>query len=147
MNCTASSGRKKKPVYLATAVDRASRCIIGWCVVWERTTEALQEMIDAAPPAEHYFSDGFHTYFDLCYWGEHQVAPGKSETYSVEGTNADLRHYLARLARSSRCFSRCLHALRRAVELFVHFYNERQLRKRARPKYPAYIIDSIPIRV
>ena len=147
MSWTASSGRKKKPVYLATAVDRASRCIIGWCVVCERTTKALPQMIDAAAPAERYFSDGFHPYFDLCYWGAHQVAPGKSETYSVEGTTADLRHYLARLARSSRCFSRCIDALRRAIELFVHFYNARQLGKRARPKYPAHLIDSLPIRV
>jgi insertion element IS1 protein InsB len=49
----------------------------------------------------------------------------KSQTSSVEGTNADLRHYLARLARRSRCFSRCLEALRRAVDLFVRFYNAR----------------------
>jgi len=147
MNSTASSGAKKKPVYLATAVDRATRCIVGWCVVWERTTEALQLMLDASPPAARYFSDGFNTYFDLCYWGAHAVAPGKSETYSVEGANADLRHYLARLQRSSRCFSRCIYALRRAVELFIHFYNQRQLRKRARPQYPAHIIDPLPIRV
>jgi IS1 family transposase len=104
-------------------------------------------MIDATLPAEQYFSDGFHTYFDLCYWGTHSVAPGKSETYSVAGTNADLRHYLARLARSSRCFSRCIHALWRAIELFVHFYNRRQVRKRAHPKYPAHIIDPLPMRV
>jgi hypothetical protein len=71
----------------------------------------------------------------------------KSQTYSVEGTNADLLYYLARLARSSRCFSRCIYALRRAVELFVHFYNECQLRKRTRPQYPAHIINSIPMRV
>lgn len=147
MRCSPSSGRKKKAAYIVTAVDRATRCIVGWAVVWERTTQALQQMIDAAPPAGQYFSDGFHTYFDLCYWGTHAVAPGKSQTYSVEGANADLRHYLARLQRASRCFSRCIHALKRAVELFIHFYNERQLRKRARPKYPAHIIDSIPIRV
>lgn len=137
-------GSKKRPVYLATAVDRATRCLVGWCVVWTRTTEELQLMLDAAPPAARYFSDGLHTYFDLCYWGAHAVAPGKSETYSVKGTNADLRHYLAR---SSRCFSRCIHALRRAVELFVHFYNHRQPRKRARPQYPAHIIDPLPMRV
>ena len=143
MNSTASSGAKKKPVYLATADDRATRCIVGWCVVWERTTGALQQMLDAAPPAARYFSDGFHTYFDLCYWGAHAVAPGKSETYSVEGTNADLRHYLARLQRSSRCFSRCIHALRRAVELFVWCWNRRQSRKQQHPRYPSHVIDFV----
>lgn len=61
----------------------------------------------------------------------------KSQTYSVEGTNADLRHYLARLTRRSRCFSRCIHALTRAVDPFVRFYNARQLKKRKYPRYPA----------
>jgi len=61
----------------------------------------------------------------------------KSETYSVEAVNADLRHYPARLGRRSRCFSRCIRALRRAVDLFVRCYNARQLRKRKYPQYPA----------
>jgi IS1 family transposase len=118
-----------------------------WLEEISATLPALQAMIDATPSALCYFSDAFSTYFDLCYWGTHQVAPRKLQTYSVEGTNADLRHYLARLARSSRCFSRCIHAWRRAVALFVHFYNQRQLRKRARPQYPAHIIDPLPIRL
>jgi hypothetical protein len=67
----------------------------------------------------------------------------KSETYSVEGTNADLRHYLARLARRSRCFSRCLNALTRAVGLFMLFYNARQLRRRQYPRYPAPLAIAI----
>ena len=57
----------------------------------------------------------------------------KSRTYSVEAVNADLRHYLARLGRRSRC----IHALRRAVDLFVRCYNARQLKKRKCPRYPA----------
>lgn len=67
----------------------------------------------------------------------------KSETYSVEAVNADLRHYPARFGRRSRCFSRCIHALRRAVDLFVRGYNARQLRKRKYPHYPAYLATSI----
>ncbi len=54
---------------------------------------------------------------ELCYWGTHTAMKDKSETYSVEGENADLRHYLARLARKSRCFSRSLEAL-----LFMRCY-------------------------
>jgi hypothetical protein len=61
----------------------------------------------------------------------------KSQTYPVEGTNADLRHYPARLARRSRCFSRRIRALTGAVDLFVRRYNARQIRKRKYPKYPA----------
>lgn len=81
----------------------------------------MQSVIDAAPHAQSYFSDAFNTYRELCWWGTHQAMSNKSQTYSVEGDNADLRHYLARLARKSRCFSRCIRALRRAVDLFVYF--------------------------
>jgi len=38
-------------------------------------------------------------------------------------------------------------ALRRAVDLFVHFYNRRQLRKQQFPRYPAHIIDPLSAHV
>jgi IS1 family transposase len=110
----------------------------------ERTIEILQSVVDAAPQAENYYTDGFLMYQDLSYWGAHKMLLDKSETYSVEGGNADLRHYLARLQRTSRCFSRCLRALQRGVELFVYFYNERQMKKRRQPKYPAYLAEDLP---
>ena len=96
----------------------------------------MQAVVDQAPAAR-YFSDGFNGYPTLLYThGPHQVARGKSQTYSVESVNADLRHYLARLGRRSRCFSRCIEALRRAVRVFVFCHNQRQLWRRQRPKYP-----------
>jgi len=109
---------------------------MSWRVVTERTAETMQPVIDDAPAAFQYCTDGFSTYETLNYHrGLHLVAPGKSQTYSVEGGNAELRHYLARLAKKSRCFSRSLEALRRAITLFVHCWNRRQLYKR---RYPAY---------
>ena len=120
-----------------TIVDRATRCVVAWAVCTSRTPELMQSVVDAAPHAENYYSDAFNTYRELCWWGRHQVMYDKSQTYSVEGTNADLRHYLARLGRRSRCFSRCINALTRAVDLFVRFYNARQLKKHKCPRYPA----------
>jgi hypothetical protein len=86
----------------------------------------MQSVIDAAPHARRYFSDAFNTYRELCYWGEHRATYDKSESSSVEGDNAELRHYLVRFARCPRCFSKCIGALRRAVELFVWCWNWRQ---------------------
>ena len=137
-------GKEKNKAYIVTAVDRQTHTIVGFAVCRERTVEILQSVIDAAPKAENYYTDGFLMYQDLSYWGNHKMLKDKSETYSVEGGNSDLRHYLARLARSSRCFSRCYKALARAVELFVYFYNQRQLRKRRLPKYPAYLAENLP---
>ena len=127
-----------------TAVDRATRCILSYDVVWERTWYAWQETIARAAPAQQDYSDAFPTYETLVYYpGRHAVAPGKSQTYSVEADNAELRHYLARLGRRSRCFSRSLAALRRAVTLFVHAWNRRQLHKRAFPRYAAHVSDFV----
>jgi IS1 family transposase len=93
-------------------------------VVEARSTEALQGVVAQAPRAQAYFSAECATYGELVYGDAAYTARlDKSETYSVEGGNADLRHYLARLARTSRCFSRCLEALRRALKLFVWAYN------------------------
>ena len=108
----------------------------------ERTYEVMQAMLDRSPQAKRYFSDAFSTYEALVYYpGKHKALPNKSQTYSVEAVNAELRHYLARLARKSRCFSRSLLALWRSVKLFVFAWNRRQLHKRAFPKYPAYLRD------
>ena len=100
-----------------------------------------------ATSAHRYFSDGFATYAQLLYPGTHAVAPGKSQTFSVEGDNAELRHYLARLGRRNRCFSRCLWALGRAVALFVYAWNKRQRFKRAFPKAPAPVCDFVTDRI
>ena len=119
-----------------TMVDRATRCITGWTVVWERSETALQQLLDAAPYATAYYTDGFTLYQAGIYAGAHHAMTDKSQTYSVEADNAELRHYLARLARRSRCFSRSIHALRNAVKLFVFAWNRRQLVKRQFPAYP-----------
>jgi IS1 family transposase len=97
-------------------VDRQTRCYLGWKVVEERTQQDIQSIVDDAPKAKWYFSDAFEEYAQLWYhFGRYEVSEGKADTYSVEADNAELRHYLARLARKSRCFSRCPHALECAL--------------------------------
>ncbi|MBC8100869.1 MAG: IS1 transposase [Armatimonadetes bacterium] len=115
-----------------------TRCIVGFAVVWERSTEALQTLLDHSVWATHYYSDAFTLYRSGVYAGTHHGLPDKSQTYSVEADNAQLRHYLARLGRQSRCFSRSIEALHEAIQLFVYAWNKRQLYKRAYPRYPAH---------
>ena len=113
-------------------------------MVWERTQQVIQLMVDEAPKAKWYFSDGFDTYARLWYHnGRYEVSQGKNDTYSVEGDNAELRHYLARLARKSRCFSRCPYALHCALKLFVFSFNRRQLHKHIFPNYQAHVKDFV----
>jgi insertion element IS1 protein InsB len=100
--------------------------------------------VEGSPQAAQYDTDDFSTDHTLVYDpGQHAVAPGKSQPYSVEADNAELRHYLARLARKSRCFSRSLDALRWAAKLFVQAWNRRQLHKRAVPRYACHVMDVV----
>ena len=125
-----------------TLVERASSCIVGWRVGQRRDEESLQALLDASPQAGRYYSDGMVSYQGLIYHpGVHSAMSDKSETYRVEGMNAELRHYLARLQRRSRCFSRCAEALRRSVKLFVYAWNRRQLYRRQHPGYPTHLIN------
>lgn len=127
-----------------TFVERKSSCIVGWRVVVERDEDTLQSILDASPQAVWYYSDLFATYKALIYTpGTHTPMPDKSETYRVEGVNAELRHYLARLRRKTRCFSKCLKALFRSLKLFVYAWNRRQLHKQTYPDYPAHLIHFV----
>ena len=110
----------KNRIYILTVADCETRCILGWAVVWTRTQEAMQHVVDQAPKAKWYYSDGFDAYRWLWYhFGRYEVSEGKTNTYSVEADNAELHHYLARLARKSRCFSRCPY---RSNALYVYSF-------------------------
>jgi IS1 family transposase len=127
-----------------TAVERQTRCIVGYDVAFDREPARLQRLVDRAPQAAQYYSDDLAGYTNLVYYpGKHRALPDKRETYAVEADNAELRHYLARLARRSRCFTRAIQALRDAIKLFVYAWNRRQLSRRAHPKYPAHLFDFV----
>ena len=94
----------------------------------ERSEHSFQAVIDVAPQASVYYSDEFGIYQSLSYPADsiHIAVRDRSQTYTVESVNADLRTYLARLKRRSRCFTRALDALRTAMTLFVYYYNQAQ---------------------
>lgn len=126
-----------------TIVDRATRCFLGIQAVFHRSQMVGQQLVNQSP-AEQYYSDQYPLYDSLVYRrGYHLSLWDKSETYSVEGNNAELRHYLTRLARRSRCFSRCLDWLNRHLKAFAHAWNRRQLHNRAYPFDKKHVTDFI----
>jgi insertion element IS1 protein InsB len=119
------------------AVARDTELIVGQAVSQERDMETFQALADTLPAAQRSTSDGLAVYAELVWpeGGQHVLSVGKTETHTVESLNANLRTYLARLARSSRCFSRSLEVLRQTVRLFVYHYNQRQRLFLAHPAY------------
>jgi IS1 family transposase len=66
----------------------------------------IQEMVDEASKAKWYYSDAFPIYDNLWgHYGRYEVSEGKTETYSIKGDITEIRHFLARLARSSLLLS------------------------------------------
>ena len=111
----------RQNVYLMTAVSRKPRQIVGFDVAFDKSAERIQGMVDTAPPAKTYYTDNYSAYEDVAYFGERVC--GKSNTFTVESVNADLRHYIPILARRSRCFPRSLETLQAVLDVFVAAYN------------------------
>ncbi len=116
----------------------------GYQVAFDRAPERLQALVDRAPQADQYDSDQYAGNTNVVYSpGHHEALPSTSQTSSVEADNAELRHYLARLARRSRCVTRSIRALRDAIKLFVYAWNRRQLARRAHPQYRYDVRDFV----
>ena len=144
MSCTPYVRQEKNEIYILTIVDRDTRCVLSWDVVLGKNFGSLPEAcLERAPQAKRYYSDAFPVHDTLYYGAPYEMRTDKHETYSVEAVNADLRHYLKRLARKSRCFSRRIQSLAKNMQLFVYCYNHRQLTKRLFPKYSSHLIDFI----
>lgn len=116
--------KARENVYLLTMVSRQPRQIVGFDVAWDKSPERIQAIVDSAPYADEYCTDGFLGYIDVVYPGKHiRNIRDKSDTFTVEGVNADLRHYVPVLRRRSRCFARTLETLYAVIEVFVEAYN------------------------
>jgi len=48
----------------------------------------------------------------------------KAETYTVEGYNSILRHFLARLRRKTKCYTKSLEMLKYSVLLLMNYRNK-----------------------
>lgn len=109
-------------------VCRETRLITGWSVMTERGIENMQQYVDELPPALFHCTDGFSIYKELVWSAESEQLIGvkKERTHTIESSNAQLRTFLARLKRKSRCFSRSLKVLHQILGLFVWYYNRRQ---------------------
>ncbi len=68
-----------------TMAARQSACIVGYRVGFQRTEAIMQAMLDEAPPADVYFSDGFVTYGALFY------APGATSALEIKARRIQSR--------------------------------------------------------
>jgi IS1 family transposase len=115
----------RENVYLMTMISREPRQILGFQVARDKSAWRIQEIVDGAPEAKYYCTDGYLGYIDIVYPGHHiRNVHDKSDTHNVESINADLRHYIPVLRRRSRCFCRSIETLDAVISVFVEAYNK-----------------------
>ena len=120
----------RENVYIMTMVRRNPRQIVGFSVTEEKTSVKIQEIVDSGPEAGKYCTDGYNGYLDVVFPGEHvRNIHDKKDTFTVEGINADLRHFIPLLRRRSRCFARSIETLTAVIDVFVEAYNRFGLAK------------------
>jgi len=115
----------RENIYLMTMINPEPRQIVGFEVVMDKGAAHIQNIVDNAPWAKKYATDGYLGYCDVIFPGEHiRNVHNKKNTHNVESINADLRHYIPVLQRRSRCFCRKLETLQIVIEVFVDAYNQ-----------------------
>ena len=114
---------------MITLVSRDKRQIVGYDIAFDKSRERIQKLVDNSPKASHYYSDAYSAYKEVCYYGAHTSLKNKSQTYTVEGVNSDLRHYIPPLRRKSKCFFRSIDTAKSVFKIFVNAFNNFALHK------------------
>ena len=122
MNFTHSQ-REKNRIYVITLVSRDKRQIVGYDIAFDKSRKRIQNLVDSSPKADRYYSDAYPAYSEILYDGLHTSLKNKSQTYTVEGVNSDLRHYIPPLRRKSKCFFRSIDTMKAVFKIFVYAFN------------------------
>ncbi|KAA6323377.1 hypothetical protein EZS27_027179, partial [termite gut metagenome] len=74
-------------------------------------------------PVSFYCSDYWKSY--EAFIPEEKHLQTKAETFTVEGYNSRIRHYLARFKRKGKCYSKAQHMIDKSLKLlFLKLNNE-----------------------
>ncbi|WP_174624681.1 IS1 family transposase, partial [Candidatus Methylobacter favarea] len=106
-----------KLIHCLYLFSNAGKRFLG-CVLGSRgvaTGEKLWQTL--APMAGEVMTDYWQPYESFVPAGQHTQS--KAETFTVEGYNSLFRHFLARLRRKSKCYSKCQKMLEYSVRLLM----------------------------
>ena len=96
---------------------------MGYDIAFDKSKNRIQNLVDSSPKADKYYSDAYPVYSEILYAGFHTSLKNKSQTYTVEGVNSDLRHYIPPLKRKSKCFFRSIDTMKAVFKIFVYAFN------------------------
>ncbi|MCO5381150.1 MAG: IS1 family transposase [Methanosarcina barkeri] len=113
----------KKYCWIWIAVDRGGKKFIN-CSFGSRGTETGQLLWEKLEKKEigEVMTDHWRVYAEFLPETIHTQS--KAETYTFEGYNSILRHFLARLRRKTKCYTKSLEMLKYSVLLLMKYRNK-----------------------
>ncbi|AKB59921.1 Mobile element protein [Methanosarcina barkeri 227] len=122
MRCTLTSVTKKN-CWIWIAVDRVGKKFIN-CAFGNRGTKTGQRIWEKLKQKEigEVMTDHWRAYAEFL--PENIHTQSKAETYTFEGYNGILRHFLARLRRKTKCYTKSIEMLKYPVLLLMKHRNK-----------------------
>ena len=115
-------GSKKNFCWIWIAVDRYGKRFINF-FIGDRSNETAKEFWETI---KHHQMDSIAS----DYWKPYEsIIPkekhiqSKAETFTVEGYNSLFRHFLARMRRKTKCYSKKMEMLKLSILLLMHHRN------------------------
>ncbi len=118
---------------MITLASRDIREIVGFDIAFDKSRERIQRLVDRSVKARQYYSDSYSADAEVRYEGAYTSLKNKSQVYTVEGVNSNLRHYIPPLRRRSKGFFRSLETAKAVFKIFVNAFN---LFARAKKSFP-----------
>jgi insertion element IS1 protein InsB len=121
MKCTATL-EQKNYCWIWIAVDRYGKRFINF-VIGQRSNTTAEKFWDSIKMHEMQpiASDYWKPYESIIPSEKH--IQSKAETFTVEGYNSLFRHFLARMRRKSKCYSKKVEMLKLSVLLLMYHRN------------------------
>ena len=111
-------GQKKNSCWIWIAVDRYGKRFVHF-VIGDRSSQTCGRLWDVlkAKKLGRIMTDAWKAYQNIVPQEKH--IQSKAETFTVEGYNSLFRHFLARLRRKSKCYSKNAERLKEAILMLM----------------------------
>ena len=122
MRCTAILGEKNY-CWIWIAVDRHGKRFIHF-VIGDSSTKTVKKFWEGIKDhkMKTIASDYWKPYQAIIPKDKH--VQSKAETFTVEGYDSLFRHFLARMRRKSKCYSKSVKMLELSILLLMHYRNK-----------------------
>lgn len=111
---------RKRWVWIA--ISRTTMQVLCF-VVGGRNDKTCRKIIQEIKQYSHseYCTDGWDSYSKFIDPQKHTIS--KAETYSIEGFNSVVRHFLKRFCRKTKCYSKSVDMIVGSLNLLFHKWN------------------------